>query len=504
MQISSLNANAQKKSNAKKYVLIGLIISVVLLLLLLVLLVLYSNMIPQKMILTIDGQSQNYTEDMFVFEDNNIYISLKDIANLIGYRYYDGGYKQFTQDKTSCYLESDDEVVVYQLDSDKINKTLNSTDVQYSEFTISKPVRQINNKLYVIAADLELGCNVSIAYNQSTNQMTINTLSSLYNFYNEKAMNNAYLNVDGLDDTFVNKKTIRYGMLVVKSTIREIEKYGVISLDGQKTYLDIKYDEISFIENLQCFLVKGDNKYGLMYKDGTQIIKLEYDQINLFDSMNNLFYVEKNDKKGILDENGEALGNMFVEYDEIGINKSLFSSNNIENPMLLYNKCIPVKKDDKWGIFNIEGELISNFTWDSLGYVDPKNSKNNILLAENVEGIIVCKDEKYGVINSEGKLLVPCIYDKVYAEIIEGKYRYYIQIGDESIEINDYINNEPTQQENNYNDDDVGAEETISQEQELQDSEDYNEEDINQNAEDYNAEDINQDTEEYTNQELYE
>ena len=440
MQISSLNSNTSKKSNAKKYVLIGLILALVLLLMLLILLVLYSNMTPQKMTLTIDGQSQNYAEDMFVFEDNNIYISLKDIANLIGYRYYDGGYKQFTQDKTSCYLENNDEVVVYQLESDKINKTLNTTDLQYSEFTISKPVKQINNKLYVVATGLSLGCNASISYNQDTNQMIINTLSSLYNSYNNKAINKEYINVDGLDNTFVNKKTIPYGMLVVKGTIRNVEKYGVISLDGQKTYLDIKYDEIKFIENLQCFLVKGANKYGLMYKDGTQKIKLEYDKINLFDTMNNLFYVERNEKKGILDENGKALGNIFVEYDEIGISKTLFSSDNIENSMLLYNNCIPVKKEDKWGIFNIEGKLISNFNWDSLGYVAERNSKNNILLIEEVEGIIVCKDGKYGLIDSSGKLLIPCIYDKIYSEIVEGEERHYVQIGDESIEINEYIN----------------------------------------------------------------
>ena len=127
MQIGNLNASKDNKnSKTKKYVLIGLIVSVVLLFLILTLLIVFSSMKPQKLMLSIDGQTKEFAQDTFVFEEEKVYVSLKDIANLVGYRYYDGGYKEFTQDKTICYLECDDEIVVYESKKDKISKTLNN------------------------------------------------------------------------------------------------------------------------------------------------------------------------------------------------------------------------------------------------------------------------------------------------------------------------------------------------------------------------------------------
>lgn len=443
MQIGNLNASKDNKnSKTKKYVLIGLIVSVVLLFLILTLLIVFSSMKPQKLMLSIDGQTKEFAQDTFVFEEEKVYVSLKDIANLVGYRYYDGGYKEFTQDKTICYLECDDEIVVYESKKDKISKTLNNDKIQYSEFNISAPVKMINNKLYVVSSGLSIGCNLSFLYKQDTNQITINTLSNLYNTYSARVEEGKYINVTGLDENFINKKAILYGMLVVNSNIKGQTKYGVISLDGEKTYLDIKYNDMKFIENLQEFIVKGETKYGVMAKNGAQKIKIDYDEIKLFDNINNLYYVQKNGKKGILDVDGEALGqNLYVEYDEIGVDASLFKSNNIQNSMELFNKCIPVKKGEKWGVFDISGELISNFNWDSLGYVDAQKSSENILLINGIiEGIIVCRDGKYGIIDSEGNLLVGPVFDKIYSETEAGEERYYIQFGNTITELDDYLN----------------------------------------------------------------
>ena len=81
MQISSLNSNnRQNNSNAKKYILIGLIISVVLLLIVLVISVLYSSMKPKNLQLVVNGNSMNFAKDTFFMENDKIYVSLKDIA----------------------------------------------------------------------------------------------------------------------------------------------------------------------------------------------------------------------------------------------------------------------------------------------------------------------------------------------------------------------------------------------------------------------------------------
>ena len=93
MQISSIGKKAnQPTSNAKKYVLIGLIISVILLIILFVLLILVQSIKPAPALtLNVDGEAKQFATDTFKFtQDNEIYVSLKDVASLIGYRYYDG------------------------------------------------------------------------------------------------------------------------------------------------------------------------------------------------------------------------------------------------------------------------------------------------------------------------------------------------------------------------------------------------------------------------------
>ncbi len=458
MQINNLGSNnKQSSSNAKKYILIGLIISVVLLLILLVVSVLYSSMAPKNLQLLVNGNGMNFTQDTFLMENGKIYVSLKDIANLIDYRYYEGGYKEFTQDKSKCYLQSEDEIVVYELGKNTIKKTLNDNNILYSEFEIKEPVRKNNDKLYCLASDLMIGCNLAITYNEETNVIDISTLQKLYEQYNDNAKQNKYTNVKELDNKFNNKKAILYGMLVVSDTETENNqsnknaKYGVISLDGTKTYLDIKYDEIDFVEILQQFIVKAENKYGVVDNNGSQKIKLEYDEIKLFDGIEKLYYVERNNKKGILDEFGDALGgNLYVEFDELGINASLFPNDNIGNSMLLYNTVIPAKRGNNWGLFNIEGELVSGFEWDEFGYIANKEDRNNnnnsknILLVPSMEGIVVCKNGKYGIINLNGKLLAVCEFDRIYSETIGGKEKFYLQYGNNVIDIENYEEDKQT------------------------------------------------------------
>ena len=89
MQINSLNSNnRQNNSNAKKYILIGIIISVALLVILLVISVLYSGMKPKQLQLIVNGNSIDFANDTFFMENGKIYVSLKDIANLIDYKYF--------------------------------------------------------------------------------------------------------------------------------------------------------------------------------------------------------------------------------------------------------------------------------------------------------------------------------------------------------------------------------------------------------------------------------
>lgn len=443
MQISSLGSNQEpENSNVKKYVLIALIACFVLLIIVLICIVLFSSMKTTPLTLIVDGETKTFKEDTFIFDNNNIYVSLEDIANSIGYKYYRGAYggeQQYTEDTTKCYLECDDEVVTYELLQYSLYKTPKDVTVQYSEFTMPEPIKRSNGKLYVIVDGLETGCNLNFTYNQETNQIIINTLPGLYKVYNDRAVEGTYANVDSISDNFNNKKAILYGMLVVKSG----NKFGVTALNGETVYIGTKYDEMEFIENTEEFLVKANDRYGIITKDGTVKIGINYSKIELLDNVNNLYYVENaSNEKGVLNRNGRILGRLYVEYDEIGINSALFPANDIKNPRLLYDNCIPVKKDNKWAMFDITGNMISNFYWDSFGYVyTTSNSERsyNILLIEDISGIVVCQNGKYGIMNSVGRLIVPCVFDRIYSEVAGGEKTYYIQFEGRQIDLKSYL-----------------------------------------------------------------
>lgn len=438
MQISNLNSKKEQKSKARMYILIALVVAVVLLLVLLVLLVMFSSATPKKLTLSIDGKETQFAQGTFIIENETVYVSLKDIASLVGYRYNDGVYKQYTEDKTKCYLENDNEVVTYSLDEDSMYKTLNNGNIQYNEFKMPEPVKSKNSKLYINSTGLSIGCNLSFSYNKSTNKITINTLQNLYNTYSQKASKGEYTGVDSLDDSFENQKAILRGMIVVKSTIKGEVKYGVVSLDGKNTYLGIKYDEMKFIENSQEFLVRGDKKYGIMTKNGTQRVALEYDKIELLDSINNLYYAVKDGKKCVLDKDGNILSGSL--YDDIGVNTSLFPKDSIGNGMLLYGNCIPVKLGDKWGFIDVKGNIIASPRFESLGYIESATkTNNNILLIEDKSGIVVSRNGNYGIIDMDGNGITPFVFDKIYSEKIGDKSVYYLEFDGEYQELNDYV-----------------------------------------------------------------
>lgn len=63
----------------------------------------------------------------------------------------------------------------------------------------------------------------------------------------------------------------------------------------------------------------------------------------------------------------------------------------------------------------------------------------NILLVEDISGIVVCQNGKYGIINSIGRLIVPCVFDRIYSEIAGGEKTYYMQFEGNTTELNTYL-----------------------------------------------------------------
>ena len=389
------------------------------------------------------------TKDLFIFDEENdkVYISISDFSQLepIGYRYYQGEYNKHTEDATKCYIQSRDEVAGFGLGLNKIYKVNpNDTLANYEWYTISEAIKSKEGKLYCLEDAIEKACNVKFVYDKEKNRIRITTLNRLVSYYTEVVGNYGYA---GIDTKFENTKAILEGMLVVRQVDKDASgkeitnsaKYGVTTLDN-KNIIGAKYDDIKFTEMTQEFFVTSNKKVGILSNDGAQKIDLNYDEIRVLDNELRLYYVRNGNVSGVLDRNGQRI--VYIEYNQIGVNATLYPSNNITNNMLLFDNCIPVMRNEKWGIIDKNGNQILPLEFDGLGYISGTrkgSSENNLLIIPDIEGIVICKDEKYGIINSTGRLIAPYAFDKIYSITMNGKDTFYLTYGEQTITLEEYL-----------------------------------------------------------------
>ena len=434
------NKPTEEQAKTKKMMRIIGIVLVILLLVVIGLIALIYYMQSTQLKVYVDAKSKAKMKDIFIFDqNNNLYIPIRDFAEYVGYESGNGEYKQYAEDITKCYVESKDEIASFSLGSNKIYKIILDGNNDYEYYEIDEPVKMFNNKLYTTIEGAKIAFNISMSYNQQKNLVNIYTLSYLVNHYTTKFQN---AGIADKDASFSNQKALLYNMLIVKN---ENENYGVQTLNGQEV-LGTKYANIKFVESSKEFIVTTmENKVGIMSYDAKIKIAPEYDAIKQIDKDSGLYLATKNKKQGVVNSNGSII--LYLEYDQIGINSSQYmSSNTLKNQYLLYNKCIPAKKNGKWEIFDKTGKNIvgTGTTYEELGCsAGDKNSSdgnlNNVLLVPEYEGIVVGRNGVYGLIDSDGKTLLPIALQSIYSITSEGEETYYMLYDNQLRNLIDYI-----------------------------------------------------------------
>jgi len=394
-----------------------------------------------------DVSVSNISEDLFVFEGDTVYVSIKDFAKILGYKTYNGGYKQYSEDTTKCYIENSNEVASFELGSNRIYKTPPESQTDYEYFTVQEPVKLINDKLYITPEGMSVACNAKIIYSKEKNSITVYSLSYLVQVYSQTYTNNA------IKENFKNQKALLYNMIVVSNSENANSygnfKYGVYSLDGQEI-IGTKYDAIEFVESTQEFIVTtSDKKVGIITSKGETKVSPQYDELKQIDKDLNLYLATNNRKKGVIEKNGKIL--IYLEYDEIGVDTTNFSMNDIKNKYLLFDNCIPVKQNNKWGMYDKRGNLIVPIEYDSLGCIagtSQDRTANNVLTIPEVEGIVICKEltlinnnkqKFYGIVNSLGKELIPIALETIYSVTQSGREEYTMVNNGINYNVIDYI-----------------------------------------------------------------
>lgn len=411
----------EKRAKSKKIMIIIIVLIVLLLIVSGVLLYMIYNIQRNTLKLTIDNQRTNFASDTFVFEDDKLYVDIRAFAQLMGYESYNADYKnRYSEDATNCYINSPDEIASYSLNSNTMyKKATNNEDYEY--FDLEEPVRLINNKLYVIEEGIEIGTNSEIQYNPSNNQISVLSLDYIVNFYASRIQNSALID-DDID--FNNKKALRYDLVVVKNSEGY---YGVSSTAGQEV-IGTKYTSLVFKEDSREFTVTtNEGKMGILSADGTTKIEPNYTEIKQISKDLNYYLVSNNNRYGVINQNGNTV--IFLEYDKIGIDENSFNANGIENPYILFDKCIPVQQNGKWRLFDISGNQIGNMEYDEIGCTvgsESNRSTNNVLIVPQYEAIVVGVNDEYGIISTTGEQYVPIMLDSVYSITSSGEEIYYM------------------------------------------------------------------------------
>lgn len=445
------NKPTQEQINAKKWMkIIGIILGLLLLVVIALIVLMYYIQFTELKI-SVDGVTNTNLKSILVFEENgNVYVPIRTFAQYVGYESYSGDYKQYAEDTTKCYVESTNEIASFTLGSNKIYKILKDGENDYEYFEIDEPIKIIGEQLYTTIEGAQIAFNISMSYNQEQNQVTIYTLPYLVTYYTAKFQNSGI--ADNKAD-FSNQKALLYNMIVVKNTSGN---YGIQNLNGQEI-LGTKYAKVKFVESTKEFIVTTtENKMGIMSHEAKTKISPEYDSVKQIDKNSGLYLATNNKKQGVINSNGNIV--IYLEYDQIGIDLNKYASDKIKNQYLLYDKCIPAKKNGVWDLFDQTGKKLTKESYADLGCSagsgnsNEKNT-NNVLLIPEYEGIVVKKKsdstDSYGLIDSNGEKLLPTSLKTIYSTISEGKETYYGIYGNKVLNIISYIekNVRPKKQE---------------------------------------------------------
>lgn len=439
MKLAENSLNEKKTDSSKKVakIILAIIVVLVIAIIGIVITMVYLDNATLKVYL--DGNLNQKIKDYLIFEeDGNVYVSIRDIAPFLGYKSYSGDYTDTSEDKSKCYVQCEDEVANFTLNSNKIYKlttgATSSIGENYEYFYTDKPVMAKDGKLYTTIEGIEKAFNISFSYDTSKKRMYLYTMPFLIQSYTNRVMDYGYVEIQ---NDFTNHKTVLNDMLIVKKD-KEKNQFGVIDVTTGEALIEPKYDAIEYLPDTGDFLVTSNKKMGILSKNGDMRVQLLYDSIQLLDSDAGLYIAKRENKYGIIDIKGTII--VHVEYDEIGVDTTKFAKNNIKNKYLLMDSLIPIRKDKYWGIFNKTGKQLLDFQYDTLGYTASSNKDAlNLLVIPDYNMLVVGKDKKYALVNSSGEVKVPLILDDAYMTINSGVKHYYMNFNDKRYDIEQYL-----------------------------------------------------------------
>lgn len=159
--------------------------------------------------------------------------------------------------------------------------------------------------------------------------------------------------------------------------------------------------EIATIKQYNYFVLKQNDKYGVIDKKGNTIIDSNFNDIKIPNPEQAIFICYEGDNVKILNERKEEI---FKEYENI----EPIRLKNISSDLMYEKTVLKYRKDSKYGLINFAGNKITEPAYEEIDSLPYKEGE-----------LLVKKDGKYGVINIKGNSLVENKYDTI---AVDGYY----------------------------------------------------------------------------------
>ena len=244
----------------------------------------------------------------------------------------------------------------------------------------------------------------------------------------------------------------------------DLNKGGYLDIDGN-FITEIKYDYCDDFDNGYAVVGIGEDedvKYGLINREGKEIIPCMYDKIDTVASEANIFYVTLSKEYYIVDNTNKRIARYDeddnIEFLNLGdltkLGKLKTEDVNFTNDIVI------VKKDNKYGFFSKDGNQLVDFKFDEVKEIsrdnrflveidgkrlitdanneytfDCSNIEKDGLIVESIDSIEnnrlrVIKDKKMGVVDLDGKFIINPEYDNVSVQTTKKGY-FSVQKGNE-------------------------------------------------------------------------
>lgn len=183
--------------------------------------------------------------------------------------------------------------------------------------------------------------------------------------------------------------------IIVLATILII----IIAISGyfivQKIQQENRKYEIETISEYKYFVVKEDDKYGVIDTQGNKIIETKYEDVKIPNPEKAVFICYETENTKVLNENNEEI---FAEYEKV----EPLRLKNISSDLMYEKSILKYSKDGKYGIIDFSGKRVTKAIYEEIDTLQFKEGE-----------LLVKKDGKYGIINIKGATLVKINYEKI-------------------------------------------------------------------------------------------